>query len=508
MPWWMIILLTTGGGDLLDAIRPGDYWRVQGVEATAANMLARLHAADAAATADLVRQLGSAQHGEREAAQGKLEALGAAARPQLQAAAESPDPEVRERAKALLEKLAGHDQAPAIRRLMAIRTLGELKHAPALPVLRGLLNSKVPFEAEYAAWAVAAIEGKPHTPPAATPEQMERDLWLLPGNCGIVGQLTRPPGPPLDVVRAAKDLGPLMGERNPEKAAEELVAGIIMLAEQIGNFRLDGLTVGVSDNVGEESGFVIVVGRGQCDPAALRAAIMKEGVQGAEKIGAVEALRLDRECSAILASDERLVLVAGPTNRDGRGDAEAAIREFAAALAAGKGRLAENAAMAGLVKSADRTGPVWAVVNVCEAYRQAPMVDAFKTLTLATKATADRTDFTLRGEGTDAEKVAAAVEQFNQLMAEGHKEIAGGAEEVPFLKPMADFVGSLKATSDGAAAVATGQLKGAPSSMLAAFVWFLMGMSASEVHPLDPDMIAPPVDMPGRVLERPAEPVP
>src|SRR5205823_5129027 len=53
----------------------------------------------------LAAQLGAPSFADREAAAKALEALGPAAIPALQAAAKSPDPEVRQRASALLARL-------------------------------------------------------------------------------------------------------------------------------------------------------------------------------------------------------------------------------------------------------------------------------------------------------------------------------------------------------------------------------------------------------------------
>src|SRR5437764_8476301 len=62
--------------------------------------------------------------------------------------------------KAPVNPDAAAPQAAGVRRLMAIRTLGELKKAEALTMLQSLVDSKEPFVADYAKAAIAAIEGK------------------------------------------------------------------------------------------------------------------------------------------------------------------------------------------------------------------------------------------------------------------------------------------------------------------------------------------------------------
>ena len=89
-----------------------------------------------------------------------------------------------------LESLKADDtsKATAVRRLMAIRTLGELKDKSALPALEKLTDSKEMFVADYAKRAIANIEGKPLVIgiPDNSAQMREKDLWMLPAKCGGV----------------------------------------------------------------------------------------------------------------------------------------------------------------------------------------------------------------------------------------------------------------------------------------------------------------------------------
>jgi hypothetical protein len=68
--------------------------------------------------ADLVRQLGAARYAERDAASAALEALGPAALPALLAAAESKDPELRNRVQVIVAKIEWRElNAPSMVRL-------------------------------------------------------------------------------------------------------------------------------------------------------------------------------------------------------------------------------------------------------------------------------------------------------------------------------------------------------------------------------------------------------
>src|SRR2546421_8733531 len=70
-------------------------------------------------------------------------------------------------------------KATAVRRLMAIRALGELKSADALPSLKTQLDSKEMFVADYAQRAIDAIESKPAAHASGVPpDRMKADLYM------------------------------------------------------------------------------------------------------------------------------------------------------------------------------------------------------------------------------------------------------------------------------------------------------------------------------------------
>src|SRR4051794_34330076 len=86
----------------------------------------------------------------------------------------------------------------AVRRLMAIRTLGELKSADAIATLKTQLDSKEMFVASYAQRALNAIDGKPAPGSSGVPpDRMKADLYMLPEHCGAVAQARFVAGKPL-----------------------------------------------------------------------------------------------------------------------------------------------------------------------------------------------------------------------------------------------------------------------------------------------------------------------
>ncbi len=190
---------------------------------------------------------------------------------QLQAAAaQTKDPEVAATCKEMLEKMARAGKAPAVRKLMAIRTLGELKAKGAVGVLRELTKSDELFVAEYADRSLMEINGESWTFNTDTVRQ-EADVWLLPAGCGVVGQVNSGVGGMTLAALAGrvpegtlKQLGMTRAE-----AASALTAQVVEVAEMVGNVRLEGVTAGVSEEASMQGLWVVVVARGKFDPEAL-----------------------------------------------------------------------------------------------------------------------------------------------------------------------------------------------------------------------------------------------
>src|SRR5204863_8780987 len=116
--------------------------------------------------------------------------------------------------------------------------------------------------------AVDAIDGKaaPATSSEA-PDRMKADLYTLPEYCGAVAQARFVAGEPLVYPK------PKEGERGAagDTAAqmEQLTNILIYVAEMTGNARVDGVTLGVSDEVGENQGFLAMFVRGEWDADAV-----------------------------------------------------------------------------------------------------------------------------------------------------------------------------------------------------------------------------------------------
>ena len=149
----LLFLLSTimgTGTDLLDYVPSDDYWKAKGVTAvTVEALLKELEPPKAGADiSKLVPDLGSPDAKVRDAAAAKVRAMGPGVIPQLKELAKHDDPEVAGRARLLITEIGNAAKSTQVRRLMAIRTLGEKKAKEALPRLAELVRSSEPFVAD------------------------------------------------------------------------------------------------------------------------------------------------------------------------------------------------------------------------------------------------------------------------------------------------------------------------------------------------------------------------
>ena len=476
-PIMLLMMLLGGGGgnDLIDYIDTNSYWALQSVEVTVPAIKAQLAAPNADQAAALTKDLIGDDEAKANAAAAKIKAIGLAAMPHLEKAARDAQgkPEKAARVQNLIGQIFTNVQGPAVRRLMAIRTLGELKKRDALASLQPLLKSKTLFEAEYAAAAIAAIEGKEFKRPGLAAKELIKDVYLLPAGCGVVGQATMPPGKAVDIAKAIKAMGNVGGQE-PQKMLPQLTQMIAMAGGFVGNVRIDAVTMGVAGDVDDQTGFVVLIARGRYDTKALREMLLQVGHSNTETIDGTEVFKLNREYAVFLPSSDRLVLVVGPREAQ-------TIAQMIAAVKAGKGALTADSDMGKLIKTIDTKSPVWAASIMSETYRKESLLAPFDTMTLTTKIAKDSHNFTLTAVGSDAEKVAQALKEFDGHMAEGRRETAKSAERMQMLKPIAEFVNSIKATADGPKVTVTASMKGnSPFMGMLIPMFGMRGVASSE----------------------------
>ena len=502
----MVAMMGGAGNDLLDYMQTKAYWQIKGVAVTAEAMQAELKPVLPGQVKALMADLTGNDEAKRKAAAGRLSTMGVGVIPQLTKAAATAqgNPEKAGAIQQLIGKLYQARQAGSVRRLMAIRTLGELKARAAMPMLTGLLKSKALFEADYAAAAIAAIGGKPYKRPGVSAKTLAADVWRLPSNCGIVAQSKMPPGGPVDFAKILKKVGSLPGGMKAEQILVQATQMLVKAAEMTGNIRFDGATMGVAGNAADRTGFVAIIVRGTYDAKALAALMGEQGRIKTETVNGIEVLKPDNEVALILPGNDMLVFCAGP-NRE-----QLPLGEMTTAIKTGVGGLKPASDLGKLIKTLDTSGPLWAAATITDAYRKGgPIIASFKTMTLVSKTVKDGQTFTVTGKGADPKQVDMAVKAFNGLIAMGgaelEQQVQRGRPQSEMLKPILEFFKSIKATADGASATATGTIKGSSLTTIAPLLLWTVSVrdhGPPKMEDIPPDRAVP--DGPAERAETPA----
>lgn len=497
---FLMSMLIGGVGDLLDVVPTDEYWRIKNVRVTEDLIRQELAAAPAAGDISaLVDALGGDDAAGREAAAEQIRGRGPGVVSQLREAAKSDNPEVAARARRLIgEVQGGGDKAQQVRRLMAVRTAGERKMAGLLPRLEELAAADgdqagggggggEPFVADYAAAAVAAIEGKPHARPR--PADVAADVWRLPADCRAVLHVATGGKPAtaadLDAVLQAMPDPQDAGQK--QRAADRVIRQLVGVAEQIGNVRVDGVTVGVAGDIGPRAGYVAFVARGRYDPAAVAAMLGRLGAGQGRAVNGVDAIEFGKTSIALFPSNTHAVLVAGPK------DAAKPIEALALAFRGGNGGpapLKGAAEMANLLAAVDTTQPMWGAVHVTGNYRQVPPLEALEWLTLVGRPKGKGVSFRLDAKGQNGEGMGRTVGMVTQGVGQAKAELRQNAEQVPpqfrqMLTVVLKLVESIEVRQDErdpTRAALTGNLDAPPLSLVGTIMGGF-GVQSTEVVP-------------------------
>jgi hypothetical protein len=303
-----LVSLFGGSSDLLDFVSTDAYWQSKQIDVSPAAMAAELDQGQSPDVAALIDQLSSDDPQARTDARAKLSKMGMGVMGPLRQAADSSDPEVAGAAKELIAQIGTQSKVTGVRRLMAIRTLGELGDSQAVAVLRPLLKSPEMFEADYAAAAIARLEHRDYARPMATDDQRVTDAWNMPHNDQGVLQISGCCGPP---TRMETLVNSVTAIPRPQQAAvvSQLSREFIALAEAVGNFRLQLLTVSVPEPEPGGRWNATIVLRGVYDSHAVAAALKKTNVpwQQIEGQDYFQSFLI----GAFMPGDDRMVLVLG-----------------------------------------------------------------------------------------------------------------------------------------------------------------------------------------------------
>ena len=447
MCMYMSMMLSTSGNDLLSYVPADAYWTSQQMSDIKTDALITMISEAKPVKADvpaLIKDLGANSAKVREAAREKLAQVGPTALPQLKEAAKSEDVEVAQAAKALVEKATPKGQEAKIRRLMAIRTLGERKANEAIPALKALENSKVPFEADYARAALAAIDGKTYTPALPDAKQMAADLALLGDDVGAVVQFRALAGEPLRVAEIV-DLEAAAGHKDTDT---QLNKSLLAAVNGIGNLRLTAFTIASSRNVSEKEGYFIVILRGQYDPQAIKDSLINRGGPDGMEEKAIDGITTvqsskGQQVALITPSSELAVALLGLPSQK-----ELPVIATVAAIKSGKGKFAENKAMAALLKDVDTTSPAWAACVVGESYKKTPVLEGLETIVATMQVKPGVVEISCIAKGSDQAKVDKAVKDFNQRLQDMQKTLSKWGKYYEPLKPITDSVLGVQVAQD------------------------------------------------------------
>jgi hypothetical protein len=128
---------------------------------------------------------------------------------------------------------------------------------------------------------------------------------------------------------------------------------------------------------------------------------------------------------------------------------------------------------------------VWAVCKVSDSYRDAPVVRPFNILTLVGQEQKGKVAVRIAGSGKDAAEVKSAVDQVNTSLNEAKTELPKAAKQIPALKPIADFVGTLQCQAQGTSATLAGALEGDAASLLT-MPWMFIAPMGGNAQPVPP----------------------
>jgi len=488
MPLMMLMMMREGGNDLLDYLDTASYWKAKGTEVTVARLLSDLQPPTPVGNVDgLIRDLGADDFKVRKAAQDKLLAMGPAVLPQVKAAIASDDPEVAARAEQIVVLLSEPGKSRAVRRLMAIRTLGEKKAREALPALRRLLDSKTPFEADYARTAIAAIEGK-QIPDRkrTTANDAKRDPWLMSAGVATVAHMAFLGGKPMDWDAMFKQLGQMgMGGMEKEQGLAQVTNALLPIIEQIGNCRIESITLGLAGDIGRRSGHVVVIARGHYDAAAVTALLGQQRRIETETIAGQKVIVLDDdEAYVAFVSNACAVLVAGQS------DVKATLADTLQALKAGRGGIVKNAAMVKLLESIDRSKPMWAAATMTPTYKKVEFFAPFDTMTLGVDFKDGAMQFRVVANGTEPAKITPVVEKLKAAIQQGIAQMQPMVQQMPAMaKPILDFLQSVKFQQDGKTVIATASLKGIGMSSMMMMPMLMFSASAEAAMPVEQGVV-------------------
>ncbi|MFT4547295.1 MAG: hypothetical protein ACI9MB_001241 [Verrucomicrobiales bacterium] len=349
----------------------------------------------------------------------------------------------------VLEERATKDfemvKAQEVKKLLAMRALGQMKDKAALPALQKAAGSKKLFFSEYASEAIAVIEGKEFVENGLDPALLKRDLALLPAGIGLVVQARLESGGSLDLKKVVGDaFAGQDGVPSAEEMLKQVNEGLGEVFKGIGNVRLDAVTMGVSADVGDDSGFVIIIARGKYDHRAMESYVSRQAGTKPHSIGGTMFLGLDGDDAALApVSNELLILVSGP------GWDQFPLDAVAAKLKERPVEPVFSKELQKVLARADQSGEVWGGGLISAGMKEAPPLAPFDEFVLSTSKleVSGKNRMKLDVVGSDPKAVKASIDEMKQQVGEGIAEF----EQVgrPGMESMLELMKGMKFYSMG-----------------------------------------------------------
>lgn len=455
----MVVTAISGGvRDLASLVSTDAYWKAKGVVVSYEQLTHDLEPARAADISKLIDALNADDARERDAAAEKIALVGPAALPALQEASGNAAPEVAARAKSLITRITVVSKSIAVRRLMAIRTLGQRHDPQARQVLTPLLQSREMFEADYARIALARLAGRREEFPAATDADKAADVTLLPARLDSILQVAPALGGELSIDSMVAALGGTAEQRT--QLAGQNSAQLIGALDMIGNVRLDVMTWGFYAAPPGVPGNSILILRGEFDAAAVNRALARLS-RRAERVDAADVFRLNDD-AAVVVSGKRVIFLA----REAQGDL--ALEPLTAALKAGQGDLATNLELSKLVNSVNTKAPLWGAARLSPGLAEiVGPLGQFDSATLVGAQTRNdqgelMTQVTLTATTTDAAKARQAANAARDQIKNDTDVSRRLQDQRPGYRAIADLEQSFQFNVVGGEATVTATMKDLP----------------------------------------------
>jgi len=467
----IMVFMMFGGGfqinDLVSTVQLDAYWNAQGIEMTTENMVAQLpvETKPVGDISKLIEQLGDDNFQQREAATAAIRKLGKGALPQLTKAAKTDDIEVASRIKGLIGQISNTGGNQAVRRLLAIRTLGQRRMEASLATLRKLSESKQPFIGDYAIRAIAQIKGKPYTTPALSDAELDKDLWMMPKELAIVGQSQIRGGQSLDVKAMIAKLPAQLKANLPPAQLQQMVTqmnqAILQVADSIGNVRVDAVTFGISADAGPDSGFAIGMVRGQYDAAAVKAYLTQSMGLQFDKHHGMDVAVIEEEATLVLVSNHRLVIFGGPDT------SKIPIDDILSGIKNGKGSLDQNIELSRRIEKVNLAkNTTWVTGVISPGMKQEEPFSQIDSFTIQIQQEKQIMSFQFQADGPSAEQMTETVSEINQGLAQVKQQMAGPQAAGMMPKELLDLLNSIKISQAGKSMSVSGKMKGSGISIM------------------------------------------